>query len=126
MEGHELPKTVLRSFKKMQEALGTWHDFVVFTETAMEISVEQILPATDAAMQQRVLDLCALAIRRAQNYLAKFIELWKTRGGEISDAIRAAFPDPREVIEPKADPGLPGSTEPQGPAVSDAEHPAAF
>jgi CHAD domain-containing protein len=126
VEGHELPKNVLRSFKKMQEALGTWHDFVVFTETAMELSVEQILPATDAAMQQRVLDLCALAIRRAQSYLAKFVDLWKSRGEEISDAIRAAFPDPREIIEPKTDRDLPGSTELPAPAISDAARPAAF
>src|SRR5689334_17524314 len=28
VEGHKLPKSVLRVFKKMQEALGLWHDFV--------------------------------------------------------------------------------------------------
>jgi hypothetical protein len=126
VEGHALPKSVLRTFKKMQDALGTWHDFVVLTETAMELSVEQILPATDAPMQQRVLDLAEFSLRRSQAHLKQFVDLWKKNGEEISRAIRAAFPDPREIIEPKTGPDPAGSAEPPVPAISDADRPAAF
>src|SRR5439155_3822083 len=98
VEGHKLPPSVLRSFKKMQDALGLWHDYVVLAETAMEISVDEILAATDPMMQQRVLDLVSLALKRSQSHLGKFSELWKDRGPEISEAIRAAFPNPRAII----------------------------
>ena len=37
----------------MQEALGLWHDYVVLTERAMQISLEELLPHHDADMQAR-------------------------------------------------------------------------
>jgi CHAD domain-containing protein len=126
VEGHKLPKDVLRSFKKMQDALGYWHDYVVLAETAMEICVDEMLPATDPAMQQRVLDLIAMALKRSQAQLKKFADLWIERGGEISDAIRAAFPNPRAIIEPKTDPGPVGSIDIPAPAADAPDRPAAF
>jgi hypothetical protein len=117
---------VVRSFKNMQDALGLWHDYVVLAETAMEISVDEILAATDPAMQQRVLDLVSLALKRSQSHLAKFSQLWKDRGPEISEAIRAAFPDPHAVIEPKTDPGPAGSIDIPAPAADAPDRPAAF
>ena len=92
----------------------------------MEISVDELLAATDPAMQQRVLDLVSLVLRRSQAQLGKFAALWRERGAEISDAIRAAFPNPRAIIEPKTDLGPAGSTEPPAPAISDPDRPAAF
>src|SRR4051812_10390970 len=126
VEGHALPKSVLRSFKKMQDELGSWHDFVVLTETAMELSVKTILPATDAAMQQRVLDLCEMSMRKAEAHLNKFIELWKSTGEQISAAIRDAFPDPRGITELKMDPDPADSTEAPAPAIAEQDRPAAF
>ena len=92
----------------------------------MELSVEQNLPATDGAMQQRILNLCAMSINRAQAYLKKFIDLWKERGQEISGAIRAAFPDPRGVTPPKTDPDPARSDATPAPATLPADRPAAF
>jgi hypothetical protein len=126
VEGHKLPSSVLRSFKKMQEALGLWHDYVVLAETAMKISVDEILAAVDPAMQQRVLDLVALALKRSQAQLSKFCEIWKDRGPEISDAIRAAFPNPSAIIEPKTDPGPAEIIDIPAPEASDPDRPAAF
>ena len=73
VEGHELPKSVLRLFKKMQDALGLWHDYVVLAETAMEISVEEILAAIDPVMQQRVLDVVSLAIETVTSAASKVL-----------------------------------------------------
>jgi CHAD domain-containing protein len=126
VEGHKLPRSILRDFKKMQDALGYWHDYVVLAETAMEICVDEMLPATDPAMQQHVLDLITFALRRSQAYLKKFADIWKERGGEISDAIRAAFPNPRVIIEPKTDPGPVGSIDIPAPAADAPDRPAAF
>jgi CHAD domain-containing protein len=126
VEGHKLPSSVLRSFKKMQDALGLWHDYVVLAETAMELSVEEILAAINPALQQRVLDLVSLALKRSQMQLEKFAKLWQERGPEISTAILAAFPNPREIIEPKTDPGPAGSIDIPAPAAADPDRPAAF
>jgi len=126
VEGHKLPKDVLRSFKKMQEALGMWQDYVVLAETAMESSVDEILAATDPKMQQKVLDLISLALKRSQAHLEKFSVIWKERGADISDAIHAAFPNPRAITEPKTDPGPAGSIDIPAPAADAADRPAAF
>ena len=126
VEGHKLPSSVLKSFKKMQDALGLWHDYVVFAETAMEISVGEILAAINPSLQQRVLDLVSLALKRSQIQLDKFAKLWRKRGPEISEAIRAAFPNPRTITEPKTDPDPAGSSEPSVPAAAEPDHPAAF
>jgi CHAD domain-containing protein len=126
VEGHKLPKSVLRVFKKMQEALGLWHDFVVLAESAMEISVEQILAATDPALQQRVLNLVSLALKRSQSHLAKFSQIWNEHGQEISEAIRGAFPNPRAIIEPKTDPDPACSIDIPAPAADAPDRPAAF
>jgi CHAD domain-containing protein len=97
VEGHALPGSVMRGFKKMQESLGMWHDFVVLTDTAMEISVEEMLAVTDAAMLHRVLDLASFSLKRAELHLAKFTTLWQERGKEITAAIHEAFPLTKDV-----------------------------
>jgi triphosphatase len=37
--GHKLPAAVGRSFKKMQDALGLWHDYVVLNDCVLKLSV---------------------------------------------------------------------------------------
>ena len=49
--GHRLPATVMRLFKKMQDALGQWHDLVVMAERLMSLSIEQLLAHHDALVQ---------------------------------------------------------------------------
>ena len=89
-------------------------------------SVDEILAATDPAMQQQVLNLVSLALKRSQSHLTKFSAIWKERGTEISEAIRAAFPNPLAITEPKTDPGPEGTIDIPAPAASDPERPAAF
>ncbi len=56
-QGHPLPVEVAKSFKKMQESLGMWHDYVVLTEKALTLSSRTLLAHHDAGMQVAVLDL---------------------------------------------------------------------
>jgi CHAD domain-containing protein len=89
--GEELPAMVARSFKKMQDALGLWHDHVVLSERMLRISADALLAHHDAGMQGAILDLCRLTLRRSEQHLGDFSRLWLERGGELRAVIAAAF-----------------------------------
>jgi CHAD domain-containing protein len=90
--GHPLPKRVSSTFKKLQESLGQWHDYVVLTERALCESVDDLLPHHDAVLQRDVLNLAALTLKRAETHLAKVAEFWKRDGETLTKEIREHFP----------------------------------
>jgi CHAD domain-containing protein len=108
-QGHKLPASVTRSFKKMQERLGDWHDDVVLIECTMETSLDESVAYHDARLQQGLLALGQLFVRRATHELAGFSDLWKQRGGEVAQMVRERFPLTRPVSEPQTGPGPSGS-----------------
>jgi CHAD domain-containing protein len=120
--GHPLPKDVLKSFEKLQEALGQWHDLVVFSETIVRASLDAELALHSPAIAEGILDLSKQTLRRSTRSLQKFVELWKTGGDAIADKIRATFDLP---TEPKTDPG-PSPTDGSPPQeLPSADGPAA-
>jgi CHAD domain-containing protein len=108
-QGHRLPASVMRSFKKMQERLGDWHDDIVLIECAMESSLDESVAYHDARLQQGLLALGQLFVKRATRELAGFSDLWKRRGDEVAQMIREQFPLTRPVSEPQTGPGQSGS-----------------
>lgn len=108
-QGHKLPASVVRSFKKMQERLGDWHDDVVLIECAMDTSLDESVAYHDARLQQGLLALAQLFVKRATRELAGFSDLWKQRGGEVAQMIRERFPLTRPVSEPQTGHGPSGS-----------------
>ncbi len=102
--GHELPADVMKAFKKMQESLGLWHDYVVLTEKSMHVSLDEMLPHHDAATQGAILDLARSTLARAEKELTKFAHLWTGRGRSLVGDIRAAFPLTRACPRKKAPP----------------------
>ena len=84
VQGHKLPGGVMGNFKKMQEALGVWHDYVVLTERAMQMSLEALLPHHDAALQAKVLDLARALLKHSSNHLDQFSALWAKGGGDVA------------------------------------------
>ncbi len=125
--GHPLNPILFKLFKKMQDALGLWHDYVVLSESAMELSLEQHVHLHDPELQAKLLDLVRFAINKSQRELEKFAELWTQSGDMISIAIRAEFPLTRDevadesqaITESQTDPGPSGSDEPEPPAEPD-------
>jgi CHAD domain-containing protein len=140
-QGHKLPASVMKTFKRMQELLGAWHDFVVLTDTAVRASLEGLLSHRDPAMQERVLDLARLTLRRSSKHLAGFDAVWNAKGEALARTIRTAFPltiapqapEPRPqpaegsepVTESQTDPGPSGSAAPAVPAASPPDAPSA-
>jgi len=90
--GRPLDRGVMRTFKRMQEALGLWHDFVVLTEWAMRASLDGLLAHHDTSLQTDVLALARLTLSRAEQRLKKFGALWAKEGPQLTETIRSHFP----------------------------------
>jgi CHAD domain-containing protein len=95
--GHALPPMVRRTFKRMQNALGDWHDCVVLAESAMRMSLDESLASRNPAMEAKLLELVRFALRRGDRALKRFSELWRderTALGEVVEQIVGAHPAP--------------------------------
>jgi CHAD domain-containing protein len=106
----KLPKTILAGFKRIQTALGLWHDYVVLTACIMEESAAEEVALHDLEQQRRLLKLADFTLRRAGQQLAKVGEIWKSSGPEWLDQIRHAFPltESVKVDAPTPEPQLSG------------------
>jgi CHAD domain-containing protein len=91
-QGHDLPASVMKTFKRMQELLGAWHDLVVLTDMAVRVSLEELLSHRDPTAQEAVLDLARTTLRRSAKELAQFRKLWAAKGEQLAAVIRRAFP----------------------------------
>lgn len=128
-QGHDLPKSIGKAFKQMQEHLGLWHDYVVLADRLLTEAVETKLAHFDAPLKDRVLDLSKASLRKATRELERFYRLWAERGEAICHGVRATFPltdavkaelTPVELAafsEPQTDPdpGGSGSSSAQAP-----------
>jgi CHAD domain-containing protein len=90
--GRPLDRRVMRTFKRMQEALGLWHDYVVLTEWAMRASLDGLLAHHDTNLQTDVLALARLTLSRAEQRLKKFSAFWAKEGPQLTVTIRSRFP----------------------------------
>jgi CHAD domain-containing protein len=122
-EKHKLPRDVLKTFKSMQDSLGTWHDYIVLSESALQESVDEELSLTDALMQRKILNLANFALNRAERSLDHFTKLWNERGTELCAAIRAAMPLTQSAKLPQTDPDPAGSAPASTPEVASESPP---
>lgn len=123
-EGHALPGKLPRTFKRMQESLGLWHDYVVLSDQAVRLSLDAQLSHHDPRRQEQVFDLARLALRRSEREMDGFLKLWAGRGEEITRAIRASFPLTRPAAEPTApDPAPPSESAEAASSVPSAGAP---
>jgi CHAD domain-containing protein len=99
-EGFSLPRGTMSLFKKMQDSLGLWHDYVVLTECMLRETVDCDLALHQPELQNKILSLAQQTLRKAHIHLGKMREQWKARGEELCAAIRLAFPltTPDEII----------------------------
>jgi CHAD domain-containing protein len=125
-QGHRLPGAILKGFKKMQEALGNWHDAVVLVECAMKTSLDQALSYHHPQTQDQLLKLTRLFLTQSEKELASFSKLWEKHGGDVAETIRQKFPLSKAVSEPQTGPdpidsgGTPAPEAPAPDAVSGA------
>jgi len=89
--GYELPQTVLRSFKKLQDALGLWHDFIVLGEAALEAMVKDHLALHDSELYAHSLRLVSTCLRKSQTHLRHFMKLWAKDAEALEQQVRRTF-----------------------------------
>jgi hypothetical protein len=128
--GHPLPAAVSKNFKRMQDALGIWHDNVVLADCALKLARKTLINHPDGVVQRSGLDVAKSAMLKSQRELSRFSKLWNARGDSLAVTIRKAFPlmMVKPVIESKADPDPSGSTpsaEPAAQATAEGETSAA-
>ena len=122
-EGLAVPKTVLSTFKLMQDALGTWHDFVVLTERVLSETLDAHLSHHSPEMVFTKLDLAKLFLGNASKSLLRFQSKWKKSAAALRQAIGEAVPLTQAVSMPVApavtqfetDRDPPSSEPPAGP-----------
>ena len=120
--GREPPKDVLKFFAKLQDALGEWHDLVVFSEVIVRASLDADLALHDPATAREILDLSKQMLGRAGRSLRRFSQLWNDGGESLADAIGRVFDLPSES---KTDPDPSPTDETSHRAVESPDDPEA-
>jgi hypothetical protein len=82
-EGINIPPPVLRTFKRMQDLLGLWHDYVVLTEKVLELCVDEQVSLTQPALLKNCLTFAQSSARQSESRLKEFFKLWKKQGSTI-------------------------------------------
>lgn len=91
-QGHELPGMLTKTFKKMQDALGLWHDHVVLAEHTMQAVLDERLSHHEPELTAELFELLRECVHRASQQLEGFKALWSEEGDAVARAIRASFP----------------------------------
>ncbi|MDP9175504.1 MAG: CHAD domain-containing protein [Planctomycetota bacterium] len=100
-QGAKLPKPITALFKRMQEWLGLWHDYVVLAERMLQEVVECDLALHDTDLVAQILSLAETMLRKGQVHLKKVADAWTQHGEELSSQLRAAFPLTKIVEQPQ-------------------------
>jgi CHAD domain-containing protein len=122
--GVKLSASVVRLFKRMQGALGLWHDYVVLAERILRESVECDLALHDPRLQSELLNVAQLYLKKSDSQLKKMATLWQTRGESLAQTIRQAFPLTQRS-EPTTEPEHEPSTQAEQPSPEPQSAPAA-
>ena len=62
-----LYRYILNAFKKMQDALGDWHDCVVLSEMLLRLTLDQSLALCDPTTERKVVELVRFVLRRGND-----------------------------------------------------------
>jgi CHAD domain-containing protein len=92
VQGHELPESLTKTFKRMQDALGLWHDYVVLADHSMQAVLDAQLSHHEPELTNDVLDLLRELVGRASHHLDDFKRMWRDGGEAVAKAIRTCFP----------------------------------
>jgi CHAD domain-containing protein len=90
-QGQRLPPNATGVFKRIQDALGLWHDYVVLADRVLRESTEDELALHNAELQQTALELAGILLRRARRQLERVADLWQRQGEELAREIRLEF-----------------------------------
>ncbi len=110
--GHNPPAKVFKTFKRLQDALGLWHDHVVLSDQVLRLTLEEQVALHDQSLYADVLSLARQACARAQFHLRQFSALWTRQGPTLRHEIEKLFPPRTPAVSlnpatPECTPGIP-------------------
>lgn len=92
--GYALPRSVTRDFKKLQDALGLWHDFAVLTEEMLRLALDAHLAARQPDVCGSVLQLARACWDKGHRHLDRFRKLWSEEGAALTERVIVGFNEP--------------------------------
>src|SRR4051812_26184474 len=95
----KVPKSVARDFKKLQDALGLWHDYAVLTDEMLKLALDRQLSVHDPHTYGAVLDLARACWQKAQRHLDQFQKHWTAVGAELTSRVVAVFSGEGQAAE---------------------------
>ena len=123
--GGALPKSIFKHFKRIQDALGEWHDYVVLADRILKESHKQSLAMSNPDLQRMLLALASAALRRSQKQMETMVDWWQLEGADLVRQIREIFPltQPAEPPTP-GEAEIPGAMSLEQPVATAVEPPA--
>lgn len=122
VQGIRVRKSVLRSFKSMQEALGLWHDKVVLADETVKRWAKVELALHDPEAATVVLDLGKQFLQESRQSFKQFITRWKRSREMIRRELQTRVPltrnvsdNARGVVDDVSDPSRSPETDPDRP-----------
>ena len=97
--GCEVPRSVAREFKKLQDALGLWHDYAVLTDEMLKLALDRQLSVHDPQTYGAVLDLARACWQKARRHLDQFQKHWTAVGAELTSRVVGIFTGQGEAAE---------------------------
>ena len=89
--GHEVPDDAMKLFKKLQDHLGTWHDFAILSQHVMTLSAKEELSLHDATNQIAVLEVARISLRQSISAIGKFKRTWALSGEALVPRLEKAI-----------------------------------
>jgi CHAD domain-containing protein len=90
--GFAFRRSVFRGFKRLQDALGLWHDYIVMGEYVLGAALEERVAYHDPVLWAKLVRLCSSTGRLAGKQLRRFAAMWQRTGPEICGWIAEHLP----------------------------------
>lgn len=78
----------LRRFKQLQDALGTWHDYHVLTQRALQAAIDEMAGTSYHRDEHDLIALGSDTLRASEIELKRFGRLWLKHRDRIADELR--------------------------------------
>lgn len=86
--GFHIPLAISKCMRDMQNELGEWHDYLVFTNWLMKLCVSKHVDFWNGELQRALIGLAAHTAERAEQHLEQFGTMWRTTGADALGGIR--------------------------------------
>lgn len=123
--GHAVPKPTAKLFKRLQDDLGTWHDYAALAQRALRTMADEDTALHDAPAVAAVVPAISECMKRSAAALARFAATWSKGGGTLVADVRAAVPLTRAINESKTGRGPEPTASTSPPAAAPQVGPAA-